>query len=173
VIFTVELAQELLQYPNVVQLRNSEADGYIFSAVPEDERQWSVDLYFNRTCDVVDIVSFGHWHAHYDESENAEENIREAIAAARSLVHRERCVLEECDADGRSLGDFIVEPTGLPETMRKEAKFLRRVVFGQAPQDEAIDYSRYHRAQHIWIALSRKEEIERIYREHGMPFPEW
>jgi hypothetical protein len=172
-ILTLELARELLQYRNVVQYRHPEVDGYIFSALPEDARQWTVDLYFNDTCDVVDIVSFGHWHAHCDTAENEEENITRAIATARSLVHRETCVLDECGAEGRYLGSSIVDPTGLPETISKDAQFLRRVVFGQAPRDEAIDYSRYYRGRYIWITLSRKEEIERIYREHDMALPEW
>jgi hypothetical protein len=176
VIITLELAKELLQYSRVVQRRYHQPESgttyEIFSAIPDQGTERSVDLYFNDQCDTVDMVSFGRWHAHYDSAEDEGDNIRNAFNTARGLVLRERCLIEELGLDGRSLGECVVAPEELPETLSLQARSLRRVMFGRAPREEAIDFSLYHRGQYLWISLARKAEIERLYREHDMPFPD-
>lgn len=178
-IVTIDTVRQTLDYAKIVtrpqeQMYGERTDRYtIFSAVPEDETQLQIDMYFNESCDVVELVSFGPWHGHFDSAEDEEDNIRNAFRAVRSLIHREETLVEQHDESGRYRGSELLAPDRHPDTLGFDIRTLRRVTFGQPPRDEPVDYSRYHRGKHLWISLSRKAEVEGIYRAHDLPLPEW
>ena len=125
-------------------------------------------VYFCLGEDRTSVVQFGFgdWHCHPDELE-------EAIITASQLVRGERCVVEECDGAGRYQGGGLYDSGGLPETLGTNVKSLRRVFFNRKPIIEEIDFSRYFRGKHIWVSHDRKAEIERLYRDLGVPIEDW
>lgn len=92
---------------------------------------------------------------------------------ARLLARGERCIVEERDATGNDRGSGLYLPDGFPDTLRLEAASFRRVFFDREPLAEPIDFSRYARGKHLWLSHERKAETERVYREVGMPVPDW
>jgi len=114
----------------------------------------------------IQQFGFGEWHYHPNE-------IAEAVETARLLVRGERCVVEERDAAGKYCGSLLHSPDGLPDTLVKKTASLRRIFFNREPIAETIDFARYYRCKHIWVSHERKAELERRYREIGMPAPEW
>jgi hypothetical protein len=114
----------------------------------------------------VQQFGFGQWHYHPDE-------IAEAVETAGRMVRGELCLVEERDAQDRYLGSGLYPPDGLPDSLLMATTTLRRVFFDREPAREAIDFGRYYRGQHLWIAHDRKAEAERVYREVGMRIPDW
>lgn len=136
---SLELARRLLDYDKVVQHHCRDEHFprspafVIFSAVPEGDGLPSVDIYFNAPCDVVDIVSFGHWHGHYDTA-GEDENIRRAFAAARELVKGKVEIIEQYTRNGKYLGSDGHRP-GQPLPRRlKNAEYAERLAFGRPRQ---------------------------------------
>jgi hypothetical protein len=113
----------------------------------------------------IEHLGFGQWHYH-------PATIDDAIETAQKLISGELCLVEELDAAGKSRGGGLLAPDGVPDTMTKQTVSLRRKFFDREPIIEAIDFSRYFEGQHIWLLHEKKAEIDRIWRENGMPIEE-
>lgn len=114
----------------------------------------------------IQQFGFGEWHYHPHE-------INDAVETARLLVCRERCVVEQRDANGKCRGSGLFSPDGLPDTLSMDTASLRRVFFDQEPVAEVIDFDRYFQGKHLRLSHERKAEAERMYRELGMAVPDW
>jgi hypothetical protein len=140
VVVTLEHVKGLLHHERVTQTRRRDecfprsAPMVIFSALPEGGGLSSVDIYFNESCDVVDIVSFGHWHGHYDTAGDEDENIRHAFTAARELVKGKVHIIEQYTRNGKYLSSEGHRPgQPLPRSLRN-AEYAERLAFGKPPQ---------------------------------------
>ena len=125
-----------------------------------------IDLLLDESRTWVTQMTFGNWHSYPDDLE-------EAIASIRLLIRGERCIVEQLDAAGRYRRGGVCERTGLPTTLHQSAAALRRVFFDREPEKEVLDRTRYFVGKAGLVLLEHKAEVERLYRESGMPEPEW
>ena len=158
---TAEL-RERLGWPSVHEETNEEHELVYLLVRPTRAGLDSIDFGLDEDRSSIEHFGFGPWHYH-------PETIDEAIETARLLIRREQCLVEELDAAGKSRGGGLHTPDGLPDTMTKQTVSLRRVFFDREPVVEAIDFGRYFEGKHIWLSHEKKAEIDRIWRENGMP----
>lgn len=163
---TVETLQHRLDWQGVDETVNAEYHLVYLFVRPTNPDLEPVYICLDEQRSSIIQFGFGEWHCHPDQLEDA-------IEKASLLVHGKRCIVEECDATGEYLGGGLYGPHELPETLGRKAKSLRRLFFNRVPICETIDFSRYFRGRHIWVSHDRKAETERVYRELGMPGPEW
>jgi hypothetical protein len=135
-IVTVEIAQRLLDYEHVT-LTHRRDESFrkapriaVFSALPDQRNLPAVDIYFNDECDVVDIVSFGHWHGHYDTAGDEEKNTRNAFRSARELVKRKVQIINQFTRNGKYLGSDGHRPGDALPSRLHNAEYAERLVFG-------------------------------------------
>ena len=162
---TAAKLRELLGWPDVDEGANAEYKMVYLNVLPTRAGLDPIDFGLDESRTSIEHLGFGSWHYH-------PETIDEAIETARLLIRGERCLVEELDAAGKSRGGELHTPDGLPDTMSKQIASLRRVFFDREPIIEAIDFSRYFEGKHIWLSHEKKAEIDRIWRENGMPIEE-
>jgi len=139
----------------------------LFRVVPAgDESFPSVDFLFDDDVSFLQQLGSGDWHYHPDE-------IEDAIAMARKLVYRELCILEQRNRKGEYRGSGPAAPDGIMDTLGLDADHLVRRFFGSPQEREEIDFSRYHKGEHLYIELTHKAEIEKAWKSIGGPIPEW
>ncbi len=159
--------RELLSWPRVEEELDRENRMVVLLVQPTHPGLDDIYLGLDEERSHLEYFGFGpFWHSHPDE-------ITEAVDTARLLIRGEQCMIHERDAAGKTIGSGLYSPDGLPDTMSKEVASLCRVFFDREPVIEPIDFTRYFRGAHIWLSLERKAEIERMYRDQGMPLPEW
>ena len=140
VVVTLEEARRMLGYGRVTLIHRRDEyvskpfEFVIFSALPEEEELSSVDLYFNEAFDTVDIVSFGHWHGHFDTAVDENENIRRAFKSARELILRRVHIIEQYTRVGKYLGSDGYRPGQPLPLLLRNAEYAQRLVFGKKPQ---------------------------------------
>lgn len=138
----------------------------LFRVVPADESLPSIDFLFDDGVTFLQQLGSGKWHYHPDE-------IEDAIETARKLVHHELCILEERSRKGEYSGSGPVAPDSVRDTLRLDADHLVRRFFGSPEVREEIDFSRYHKGKHLYVALNHKAEAEAAWKRIGGPLPEW
>ena len=140
--------------------------GVLLRARPRVSGSSSIDLLLDESRTWVTQLSFGNWHGHPEDPEDA-------VDTMRRLVSGERCIVEALDADGKYLKGSCCESGGLPTTLPPNTAMLRRLVFDRAPRTEALDRTRYFVGEARLVLLEHRAQVEQLYGESGLPPPEW
>ncbi|MES2572354.1 MAG: hypothetical protein V4710_20155 [Verrucomicrobiota bacterium] len=110
-------------------------------------------IYFVSDDEVTSLeqLGFSEWHGHFDSKPTEAARVRAAIKLTRQLISHDFCCVEELNGDGKCRGSSILRPTGIPDTLTKDIRQLRRMFFGQVAIIEPVDFSRYREDEHIFV----------------------
>ena len=176
-IISVEQIKQKLKWDNIhLKHRKEEYNGnsYEYADViifPDTENLPTIEFVFDSEISYIECVGFSNWHTHYDSYEDDRRNLVKVLQDTKKLINHKSCLVEELQRDGKYSGGSILTPDGLPSSLTKDVKTLRRFFFNQEPKDEEIDFSRYIKVKELYVLKEVYKEAKEVYRQAGIEYP--
>jgi hypothetical protein len=139
-VITLDIAKQLLGYSDVV-CSTKRAAGFrrappwtVYSAIPKTKGLPPVEVWMDKASELVDFVSFGGWHGHFEGAADEDENILRAFHVARDILKGRLHVIDQFTRNGKEVGSDL-QKRGEPLPCRlRNADYAERLVFGKLPE---------------------------------------
>jgi hypothetical protein len=141
----------------------------VFRVLPSQGSWPPIELAFDESLRYVQHLAFSESHSHFEGWEDPRRNVVYCVRTAGDLVLHRRCMMEELDSDGRTIGGSFVVPGEVPETLRKDTVRFRTTYFNAEPLIEEVDFARYFEEEHVFLSRPLGTELDSLDRQkrHG------